>query len=57
MTNTESERRLAEYEARYLARLRAKMGDNLKADVLEVMVGLYRAGWRDCRMAGMMEEV
>lgn len=49
MDYAESERLMLAREAAYLADLRDRLGDELNPDVLAVMAGLYRAGWRDCR--------
>ena len=38
-------------EASYLEKLRAKVGDDLDPRIIEVMSGLYQAGWRDCENA------
>lgn len=48
MTRDDSERWMAESEAEYMADLMRKVGGSLNADVLAVMAGLYRSGWRDC---------
>lgn len=52
-----SERLMAEAEQRYVADLQARFGNKLNQTVLNVMVGLYRAGWRDCRAAARKEAV
>lgn len=46
---TESERHMLAREAGYINELRETCGDSLNAEILAVMSGLYRAGWRDCR--------
>ena len=38
-------------EFAYLEKLRAKVGDDLDPRIIEVMSGLYQAGWRDCENA------
>ena len=56
----ESERLLAESERRYIEDLKVRLGDDLNERVINVMAGLYRAGWRDCRvemMRGVNDEV
>lgn len=57
MDRTESERVLAEREQMYIAELKDTLGFDLKPDILEVMVELYRAGWRDCRRASEKGEI
>lgn len=52
-----SERLMAEAEQRYMSDLQARFGGSLNQTVLNVMVGLYRAGWRDCRAAAQREAV
>lgn len=44
----ESERQMLAREAQYIEELKNIRGPSLNADVLAVMSGLYRAGWRDC---------
>ena len=44
----ESERHMLAREAGYINELKETCGPELSAEVLAVMSGLYRAGWRDC---------
>ena len=44
MTWAESQKLMLQRESEYLASL----PDDLSADVVAVMVGLYRGVWRDC---------
>lgn len=45
----DSHARMLEREAKYIADLRAVVPESEgRADVIDVMRELYRAGWRDC---------
>jgi hypothetical protein len=52
----ENERRMFESEARYMEGIKARFGDDMNERVLNLMAGLYRAGWRDCRVEVMSDE-
>lgn len=43
-----SERQMLAREAAYINELKETCGPELSAEILAVMSGLYRAGWRDC---------
>jgi hypothetical protein len=52
-----SERRMLEAEARYISDLALTHGPDLNPDIMGVLSGMFRSGWRDCWAAGILERL